>query len=179
MSGHSHWAGIKHKKGVADQKRGQIFSKLLAAITAAARTEPNPDFNPRLRTAVQKARENMVPQDTIARAIARASDPNAALEELLCEAYGPGGIAILVEAITDSKNRTIAELKSLIGDNGGKWAEPGSVRWAFEEIHGAEGMSWMPRFPHPAGPADKEKLGKLIEALSEHADVHKVTAAFT
>src|SRR5271168_222848 len=99
MSGHSHWAGIKHKKEATDQKRGKVFSKLLAAISAAGKTEPNPDFNPRLRTAVLKAREASVPQENIERAIKRASDKDVELEELVFEAYGPGGIAIMMEAV--------------------------------------------------------------------------------
>ncbi len=107
MSGHSHWAGIKHKKEITDQKRGKVFSKLLAAISAAAKSEPNPDFNPRLRTAIAKAKEVAVPQDNIERAVKRASEAGANLEELIFEAYGPGGIALIIEAIADNKNRVV------------------------------------------------------------------------
>lgn len=171
MSGHSHWAGIKHKKGVADEKRGRVFSKLLAAVTAAARREPNPEFNPRLRTAVLKAREEKVPAENIERAIKRAGEPGGVLEELLLGAYGPGGAAILVEAVTDSKNRTVAQIKKILSEGGGKWAEPGSVEWAFEA---APGGGWPAKFPQTLSPAEKEKLRVLLGALEDHADVQSL-----
>ena len=174
MSGHSHWAGIKRQKEVTDKKRGIVFSKLLVAITAAAKNEPNPDFNPRLRTAVEKARENKVPADNIARAIKRASEAGNNVEELLFEAYGPGGIALLIEAASDSKNRTVAEIKKILGDNHGKWAESGSVRWAFEihEAHSEE--KWRAKFPQSLEEADAANLLKLVEALEAHNDVQSV-----
>src|ERR1700740_1748559 len=110
MSGHSHWSGIKHKKEITDQKRGKVFSKLLALISAAAKSEPNPDFNPRLRTAIAKARDATVPQENIDRAIKRASEAAESLEELVFEAYGPGGIALLIEAISTNRNRAVQEI---------------------------------------------------------------------
>lgn len=171
MSGHSHWAGIKHKKETTDKKRGQIFSKLVAAISIAARTETNPDFNPRLRAAIEKARENSVPADKIQAAIKRASESAQNLEELVFEAYGPGGAAIIIEAISDSKNRTVAEIRKLLSDNGGKWAESGSVRWAFEQ--GADG-GWIAKFPQELGGEDKNKLRSLSEALENDDDVQHV-----
>src|SRR3989344_4105261 len=131
MSGHSHWSGIKHKKGAKDAKRAVLFSKLLNAVSIAAKPEPNPQFNPRLRTAVDKAREANVPNDNIDRAIKKAAEKTDDLEELLMEAYGPGGAPLLIEAITDSRNRTVSEIKAILGALGAKWAEPGSVRWAF------------------------------------------------
>lgn len=171
MSGHSHWAGIKRQKEATDVKRGQVFSKLLAAITAAARTEPNPDFNPRLRTAVQKAKENKVPADNIERALKRASEAGNALEDLVLEAYGPGGAAILMEAVTDNRNRTIPQIKKLLSDEGGKWAETGSVRWAFEQDQNRE---WKAKFPQALSPEDKAELDSLVQALEEHDDIQKV-----
>ncbi|MFH1246668.1 MAG: YebC/PmpR family DNA-binding transcriptional regulator, partial [Candidatus Liptonbacteria bacterium] len=107
MSGHSHWAGIKRQKEVTDQKRGKVFSKLLSLIAAAAKQEPNPDFNPRLRSAVGKARAEKVPAENIERAIKHAAESAANIEELTLEAYGSGGAAIFIEAITDNRNRTI------------------------------------------------------------------------
>ena len=174
MSGHSHWAGIKHKKGAADEKRGKVFSKLLAAVTAAVGTEPNQEFNPRLRTAIQKAKEANVPNENIERAVKRASEPGSGLEELALEAYGPAGAAILIEAITDSKNRTIAEVKKIISEAGAKWAEPGSVRWAFESVAAAEGGGWQAKFSPELGAEDLSKLSEIIEALEKHEDVQKV-----
>ena len=142
MSGHSHWAGIKHKKEITDQKRAKIFSKLLAAISAAAKTETNPDFNPRLRTAIATAKEASVPADNIERAIKKAAETKD-LKELLFEAYGPGGSAILIEAMSDNSNRTVQEMKTILKERGGKWAESGSVRWAFELADG----EWKAKFP--------------------------------
>lgn len=173
MSGHSHWAGIKHKKGLTDQKRGQLFSKLLNTIAIAARQESNPEFNPRLRTAVEKAKENKVPQENIERAIKRASEDKN-LEELIIEAYGPEGTAIFIEAITDNKNRTIAEAKKILNENGAKLAEPGSVRWAFEQVKTESGLTWQEKFKQQISAEAQEKLQKLIEELLEQNEVQEV-----
>ena len=173
MSGHSHWAGIKHKKEITDKKRGKIFSKSLKLISAAAHTEPNPDFNPRLRTAVAKAREAGVPADTIDRAIKRAADPTEKLEELLYEAYGPGGAAILIEALSDNRNRTAQEIKTVLRDHNGKWAESGSVQWAFEHA-GGPGGEWTAKFPQDIPDEEKEKLVALLDALEDNDDVQNV-----
>jgi len=170
MSGHSHWAGIKHKKEITDKKRAKIFSKSLKLISAAAHTEPNPDFNPRLRTAVAKAREAGVPADTIDRAIKRAADPAEELEELLYEAYGPGGAAILITALSDNRNRTVQEVKTVLRDHNGKWAESGSVQWAFELAAG----EWTAKFPQDIPDEEKEKLVGLLDALEESDDVQAV-----
>ena len=184
MSGHSHWSGIKHKKEITDKKRGKIFSKLSKAITAAVQGEPNPDFNPRLRTAVQKAKEASVPVDNIERAIKRASEPGSALEELIIESYGPGGSAILIEAIADNKNRVIAEIKKILSDHGAKLAEQGSVRWAFSaqgaRLPDGQGSAsggeekWVPKFIQELNIEDIAKLEEFIEALEEHDDVQDI-----
>lgn len=173
MSGHSHWAGIKHKKGVADQKRGLVFSKLLNAISIAAKTETNPQFNPRLRTAIEKAQQNNVPKDNIERAIKRASEQKD-LEELIIEAYGPEGSAILVEAITDSRNRTISEIKKILSDNNAKFSEQGSVKWAFESLNGDEGIIWQVKFKQEISEEAKQKLQELIDKIEERDDVQKI-----
>lgn len=174
MSGHSHWAGIKHKKEITDQKRGKIFSKLLTAISAAAKSEANPDFNPRLRTAVAKAKEASVPQENIERAIKHASEASENLEELTFEAYGPGGIAIIIEAISDNRNRTIQEIKSVLKEFNGKWTEAGSVRWAFEPPAGGTEREWKARFPQALSGEDAKKLAALIEAIEDNGDVQNV-----
>jgi YebC/PmpR family DNA-binding regulatory protein len=170
MSGHSHWAGIKHKKEITDQKRAKVFSKLLALISAAAKTEPDPNFNPRLRTAIATAKEMAVPQDNIERAIKKASEADNNLEELTFEAYGPGGIAILIEAVSDNKNRAVQEIKTILKDHNGKWAETGSVQWAFEKTH--EG--YRPKFPQDIPEADAERLVTLIDALHDNDNVQNV-----
>jgi YebC/PmpR family DNA-binding regulatory protein len=170
MSGHSHWAGIKHKKEITDQKRGKLFSKLLALISAAARTEPNPDFNPRLRTAIAKAKEASVPQENIDRAVKRAAESGEDLDELIFEAYGPAGAAILIEAISNNRNRAVQEIKTILRDHNGKWAESGSVQWAFEKT--ADG--WTAKFPQAASDEEKMKLAALLEALEDNDDVQNV-----
>ncbi|OGM90264.1 hypothetical protein A3J77_00195 [Candidatus Wolfebacteria bacterium RBG_13_41_7] len=173
MSGHSHWAGIKHKKGAADQKRGLVFSKLLNAISIAAKTETNQQFNPRLRTAIEKAQQNNVPKDKIERAVKRASEQKD-LEELIIEAYGPEGSAILIEAITDSRNRTISEIKKILSDNNAKFGEQGSVKWAFENVNSDDGIIWQVKFKQEISKETKQKLQELIEKLEGRDDVQKI-----
>lgn len=136
MSGHSKWAQIKHKKAITDAKKSKIFSKLAALITIAAREKGgDASMNPKLRLAVEKARAMNMPMGNIERAIKRGTGEIEAgnLEELLLEAYGPGGKAILISAITDNKNRALAEIKHILNEYGGKFASSGSVRWMFEE----------------------------------------------
>jgi YebC/PmpR family DNA-binding regulatory protein len=176
MSGHSHWAGIKHKKEITDHKRGKIFSKLLALIAAAAKTEPNPDFNPRLRTAVATAHEAGVPQENIERAIKRASEAAEGLEELMFEAYGPAGAAIIIESISNNRNRAVQEIKTILRDNNGKWAESGSVLWAFEKKDG----EWEAKFPQEiADDTERAKLVELLETLEDNDDVQNVFTNIT
>jgi YebC/PmpR family DNA-binding regulatory protein len=139
MSGHSKWSSIKHKKGAADAKRGQKFTKLAKAITVAAREGGgDPDANPGLATAIQKARDESMPKANIERAVDRGTGegPDAVVvERIQFEGYGPGGIAVLVEALTDNRNRTSAEVRHAFTRNGGSLGEPGSVAWMFE-THG-------------------------------------------
>src|SRR6266540_2396921 len=137
MSGHSKWASIKHKKAATDAKRGQQFTKLARAITVAAREGGgDPDANPALATAVQKARDNSMPKDNIQRAIDRGTGAGAdaaAIERITYEGYGPGGVAVLVEALTDNRNRAGSEIRHAFGKHGGGLGEPGSVAWVFEK----------------------------------------------
>ncbi len=136
MSGHSKWASIKHKKGAADAKRGQLFTKLIKEITAAAKTGGgNSEGNPRLRLAIAKAKEANMPKDNIEKAIKRGTGelPGVVYEEVLYEGYAPGGVAVLVEALTDSKNRTTAEVRNLFSRNGGNLGGSGSVAWIFQK----------------------------------------------
>ena len=137
MSGHSKWSSIKHKKGAADAKRGKLFTKLARAITVAARDGgSDPDGNPALATAIQKARDASMPKDNIQRAIDRGSGVGAdagAIERILFEGYGPGGAAILVEALTDNRNRASADVRHAFTKHHGSLGEPGSVAWIFEK----------------------------------------------
>jgi YebC/PmpR family DNA-binding regulatory protein len=135
VSGHSKWAQIKRQKGVADVKRGQAFTKLGRELAVAVREGgPSPDANPRLRLAVERARAANMPIDTIDRAIKRAagSGEGADLEQLNYEGYGPGGAAILVEVLTDNRNRSVAEVRSVFTRGGGSLGEAGCVAWMFD-----------------------------------------------
>lgn len=135
MSGHSKWATIKHKKGATDAKRGKLFAKLIKQVEVAARTGGGDvDMNPTLRTMFQKARNASVPIDTIERAVKRGTGELEGVnyEPVTYEGYAPGGIALLIDVLTDNRNRSGSEIRSLLGKNGGSLAEPGAVSWQFE-----------------------------------------------
>jgi YebC/PmpR family DNA-binding regulatory protein len=162
MSGHSKWSSIKHKKGAADAKRGQLFSKLSRAIIIAARDGgPDPAANAALAAAVQKARDNSMPKDNIERAIGRgagsAGDADA-YETVTYEGYGPGGVALLVEAVTDNRNRTAAEVRHIFGRNDGNLGGSGAVAWLFDR----KGVILVP------GTADEEDV--MLAAADAGAD---------
>ena len=137
MSGHSKWASIKHKKAVVDARRGQHFTKLTRAITVAAREGGgDPDGNPALALAIQKARDASMPKDNIERAVQKGTGEGVdadSFETVLYEAYGPGGVALLIEALTDNRNRTGADVRHLLGKAGGSLGEPGSVGYLFDK----------------------------------------------
>ena len=135
MAGHSKWANIRHRKGSQDAKRGKIFTKIIKEITVSARLGGgDQDSNPRLRKAVSNARSNNMPQENIIRAIKKGTGEleGVTYEEMSYEGYGPNGIAIFIEVITDNKNRTVSELRHILSKNNGNLAEPGSVAWMFE-----------------------------------------------
>ncbi len=136
MSGHSKWATIKHKKGALDAKRGALFTKVIKEITAAARNGGgNPDANPRLRTALGKAKEANMPADNIDRAIKKGTGelPGVTYDEISYEGYGAGGVAILIDALTDNKNRTTSEIRNILEKKGGNLSGAGSVAWQFHK----------------------------------------------
>ncbi len=174
MSGHNKWSQIKHQKSGTDKKRGVLFSKVLKAIAVAVRAEsytPAPNIklgegaSPRLRSLIEKAQENNVPQENIERAIKKVSESKN-LEEIVIEAYGPASIAMIIECITDNHNRTISEIKHLLSENGAKMAEVGSVKWAFDGNKA--------KFPQEATDEDREKINKLIQKLEERDDVQRI-----
>ncbi len=133
MSGHSKWHNIRLRKGKQDAERGKIFTKLSREIIVAAKGGGNPDANLRLRLAIQKAKENSMPADSIKRAVQRGSGEMEGVnyEEVTYEGYGPGGVGVIVECLTDNKNRTFPELRNIFGKCGGRIAESGSVSWSF------------------------------------------------
>jgi YebC/PmpR family DNA-binding regulatory protein len=164
VSGHSKWSSIKHKKGAADAKRGQLFSKLSRAIIVAAREGgPDPDANATLATAIQKARDNSMPKDNIERAIARgagAAGEGEAYETVTYEGYGPNGVAVLVEAVTDNRNRTAADVRHTFAKNDGNLGTSGAVAWLFER----KGVILVP------GSADEDDV-MLVAADASAEDV--------
>lgn len=135
MGGHSHWATTKRHKAAVDAKRGKIFTRIIRELTIAARQGGDPDGNPRLRLAISKAKDANMPGDTIKKAIQRGTGelPGVAYEEFTLEGYGPGGTALLLEITSDNRNRTVAEIRSLLTKNGGNMAEAGSVAWQFQK----------------------------------------------
>ena len=186
MSGHSKWSQIKRQKGAADIKRGQTFTKLGRELTVSAREGgPDPDGNPRLRQAIQRAREASMPADTIERAIKRATGggEGASLAEVAYEGYGPGGAAILVEALTDNRNRAVAEIRSAFTRAGGSLGESGSVAWLFEQ-RGVIAVDGGDRDPDElglaaidAGAEDVSMDGDLWEIVTGPADLAAVRGA--
>lgn len=136
MSGHSKWATTKHKKGALDAKRGKIFTKIIREITTAARMGGGqPDGNPRLRTAILKAKENNMPADNIKKAIQKGTGelPGVVYEETIYEGYGPGGVAVLMQIMSDNKNRTVSEIRHTLAKHGGNMGESGCVSWMFDK----------------------------------------------
>lgn len=175
MSGHSKWSQIKHKKGLADQKRGQLFSKLSKAISLAARKGPDQNKNLELKNAVEKARAFDLPKDNIERSIKRVADKSAdQLEEILIEAIGPAGVNLIITAITDNKNRTIAEIKKILNDHEAKMTPPGAVLWAFEK----SGQGFTPKYPVEISEEDKNELEKLLEFIDNQDDVQNIFTNF-
>lgn len=173
MSGHSKWSQIKHKKAITDIRRGKIFSKVTKMISLAARAGGgDPEKNPKLRLAVDKARTVNMPKDNIERAIKRGTGEGIAkLEEVRYEAYGPAGIALIIEGITDNKNRTLSEIKHTLNSYRGKLAEKGSVEWSFER----NGADWIPKYPVKVeDPKLLKQIEDLFKALDESDDVQEI-----
>ena len=186
MAGHSKWASIKHKKKAVDAKRGKLFTKLSRAITVAAREGGgDPDGNPALALAIQKARDASMPKDNIERAIARGSGADAdadAFEPVVYEGYGPAGVAILVETLTDNRNRTGSEVRHMFTKAGGSLGEPGSVAWTFEKK--GEIVVDAGRYGEDdligaidAGAEDVSLDGDVWEVVTEPADLTAVREA--
>jgi YebC/PmpR family DNA-binding regulatory protein len=177
MSGHSKWATIKRKKGAADAKRGQLFSKLVREIMLAVRTGgPGPETNTRLKSALERSREQGLPKDNIERAIAKAAGgiDTAKLQEFLYEAIGSGGVYLLIEGITDNNNRTLAEVRPILAKHHAKLVPPNSLLWNFEKVWTPEGKDYRPQNPLELNPAEKEKIIPLLDELVDHPDVQEV-----
>jgi YebC/PmpR family DNA-binding regulatory protein len=183
MAGHSKWANIKHRKGRQDAKRGKLFAKLIKGIEAAARTGgPDPDGNPALATAIQKAKDASVPKDNIERAVARGAGDAEGVEyeEIWYEGYAPGGVALYVEILTDNRNRAAADVRSTLTKHGGSLGEPGSVAYLFEQkgyllVTGDEDTVMMAALE--GGADDVEAAGDQWEVTCAPGDLAAVRAA--
>ena len=168
MSGHSKWSQIKHKKGISDQKKGQLFSKLAKKISIAAREGAELSANYKLQSVIEETRAVNMPKENIERAIKRASEKDAAaLNEIIIQAMGTGGVAIIIEGITDNKNRTINEIKHILTEHEAKMVPENSLNWMFDQ-------NWNPHAPIKATLEVQQKLDKLLEELDNNGDVENV-----
>ena len=185
MSGHSKWATIKHKKGAADAKRGKLFAKLIKQVEVAARQGGGDlDANPTLRTMYQKARDYSVPLDTIDRAVKRGTGELEGVnyEPITYEGYGPNGVALLIDTLTDNRNRTGSEIRSLLTKNGGSLAEPGAVAWQFErkgvvKVAKSADEDDVMMIGLDNGAEDLEDLDEVWQVTCEPSDVNPLRAA--
>ena len=165
MSGHNKWNQIKHKKTLTDKKKGQLFSKLSKLISLAARKGVNPETNIELRNSIEKAKSMSMPIDSINKALNKAQDKSGSqLEELIIEAIGPGNVALRVRAITDNRNRTISEVKKILGDHNAKMVPPRSILWMFNQSVTIDDQ------------ATREKIDKLCEAIDDYDDTEDIVS---
>lgn len=177
MSGHNKWSKIKHKKAATDAKRGKIFSKHSALITMEVKKAGGDPTSANVLAAVERAKKDSMPKDNIERALAKGSGTGAdALEEVMFEGYGPGGVAVIIKAVTDNNNRTAPEIRHIFTKAGLELGTPGSAVWAFTK----EGELYIPNTPMDLDDATSEKLADFVENLEDQDDVTNVfTAADT
>ena len=179
MSGHSHAKTIRRIKEASDKKRGQIFSKMARLISVAVKESgPSPDTNPKLRIAIEAARSVNMPKDNIDRAIKRGTGEDVSaekLEEVIFEAFGPGGIAIIIEGITDNKNRALGEIKQILSQHRAKMTGEGGVRWMFErKLKEPGSLEWEPKQEIKLAAEDRETCERLFEDLDENEAVQEI-----
>ena len=185
MSGHSKWATIKHKKGATDAKRAKVFAKLIRQVEVAAREGgPDPDMNPSLRTMFQKARDSSVPLDTIKAAIKRATGglEGVNYEQITYEGYAPGGVALLIDVLTDNRNRSGSDVRTVLTKRGGSMAEPGAVAWQFDRkgtlvVDGSVDEDELMMAAIDAGAEDITREGDTWRVTTGPGDVHAVRTA--
>lgn len=169
MSGHSKWSKIKHKKAATDAHKSKVFSKLVRYISVEAKKAKGDRNAPGLRLAIEKAKAANMPSDNVDRAIEKAG-ASGEMEAVMYEAYGPGGAAMMITGLTDSRNRTAAEIKHILGTHSAALASPGAASWAFAK----EGEEWKATTPVEVSDADLEKLEALVDALEDRDDVQGV-----
>ena len=174
MSGHNKWSKIKNKKAVTDAYKAKIFSKLVRFIAVESKKAKGDSNSPGLRAAIEKARAENVPSDNIERAVKKGAGEEAGTaEQITYEAYGPGGAALIIEALTDNKNKAAQEIKHILSKNGYELAGPGSASWAFSKNQARE---WTPNSTIQISEDDGQKLSALIEELEENDEVQEVYA---
>ncbi|MCE9541786.1 YebC/PmpR family DNA-binding transcriptional regulator [Candidatus Kaiserbacteria bacterium] len=171
MSGHNKWSQIKHKKGASDAMKSKVWGKLAKRIIVESKIAGGDVTSPTLRTWIEKAKAANMPKDNIDRAVKKGiSNDAGAMDSVVYETYGPGGAAILIEALTDNRNRTAPEIKHLLSERGLELASPGSAAWAFQKTNdGYEAKTTV-----PLSEADTEELMKILEAIDAHDDVEDV-----
>lgn len=171
MAGHNKWSKIKHKKAATDAQRSKIFGKIVRLISVEAKKANGDLTAPGLRAAIEKANEVNMPKDNIDRAIKKAFEGGGEQsEEVVYEAYGPAGAAIIITGLTDNRNRTAAEIKHVLSKNGAALAEPGAASWAFEK----KGSEYFPQTTVELSAEDGERFGNLLEAIEELDDVQDI-----
>ncbi|OHA58902.1 MAG: hypothetical protein A2571_00780 [Candidatus Vogelbacteria bacterium RIFOXYD1_FULL_44_32] len=171
MSGHNKWSKIKNKKAVEDARKSKVFSLHVRTITMESKRASGDTNSPALRAAIDRAKAVNMPADNIARAVEKGkSGGGADLEEVLYEAYGPSGVALVIEGITNNKNRTTPVIKHLLVENGGSLGTTGSAIWAFKK----SGDEWVPQILLPLADSDKEKVAALIDIILDQEDIKNV-----
>lgn len=171
MSGHNKWSKIKRQKAGTDAAKSKVFSKLARAIATASKMVHGDTTSPTLRTAIDKAREYNMPIDNIERAVKKGSGAEAEhMDQITYEAYGPGGCALVIEALTSNRNKAAQEVKFILSENGFALAGVGSATWAFTK----EGAEWIPNMTVPLSEEDSQKLEKLMNELEENDEVQEV-----
>jgi len=170
MAGHSKWKQIKEKKAKTDAKKSQVFSKYAKLITSEAKKAGGDLSSPGLKAVVERARSENMPSDNIERAIKKATEVKAAMETITYEAYGPGGVAMIIEALTDNRNKAAQEIKFILSEHGANLAGIGAASWAFEK----KGVEWIPQTTTTLSDDDLSKLEKLVEALETNDEVQAV-----
>lgn len=170
MSGHSKWSKVKNRKAVTDAVKSKINTKMAKLISVEIKKANGDAKAANVIAVIKKARENNVPNENIERALKKGSDNSAVMESILYEAYGPGGVALMIDVLTDNKNKAAAEVKHILAENGSALAAPGSAAWAFEKT--AEG--YMPKTMSPISEEDGAKLDNLIEMLEDNDEVQEI-----
>lgn len=170
MSGHNKWSKIKNQKAVTDAQKSKIFTKVVRLLTVEAKKAQGNINAPGLAAAIIKAREANMPNDNIERAVKKASSDPASMDAITYEAYGPGGCAMVIESLTDNRNKAAQEIKHILTLHGTELASMGAASWAFEKTH--EG--WIPKTTVALGDEDGAKLGELVDALEENDEVQAV-----